>query len=134
MSVYDNYKKTMQAEGRDMTEMVDYDKSQQYTLTNDTIREVYEENREICERKGLTIEQTLDAFVLALVDKGMPQDEAEEVCEIYDRTDGEYFSEDGDRWGDDDDEDDPDMPPDEDDKDEDYDDEDDEDDDEIIEV
>lgn len=110
MTVQDNYRRTMQAEGVDMRDVDDFDKSEQYTLSSDIIRDVYADNKEICERKGLTIEQTLDSFVTALVDKGMPMDEAEEVCEMYDRTDGEYFSEDGDKYMDDDEDDDDDCP------------------------
>lgn len=113
MTVQESYRRTMQAEGVDMNDVMDFDKTQQYTFSHDMIRDIYVENMEICERKNLNEEQTLDSFVLALVDKGMPQDEAEEVCEIYDRTNGEFFNSDDD--DDDFDDDDDDIPPDDDD-------------------
>lgn len=93
-AVQESYRRTMLADGAE--EAVDFDKAQDYTLSNDAIREVYDVNLEISERKDLTHEQMLDAFVLALVDRGMPMEEAEEVCELYDRSAGEFFGEDED--------------------------------------
>ena len=92
MTVEETYRRTMEAEGRKLTEVIDYDKAQQYTLSNEAIREIYETNFSISERKNLSSEQMLDSFVLALVEQGMDMEEAEEVAEVYDRTAGEFFS------------------------------------------
>lgn len=94
MSVQETYNRTMKAEGQE--EIMDFDKPQQYTLPNELIRDLYEHNTEVCSHKGLNEEQTIDSFVLLLVDRGMVQEEAEEVAEIYDRTGGEFFNQDDD--------------------------------------
>jgi hypothetical protein len=99
MSVQETYARTMKAEGVETEDMIAFE-NQQYSLSNDAIREVYETNFEIAERKGLTEEQRLDSFVVALMDKGVGQWESEEIAEMFDRTAGEFFNED----------DDPDMP------------------------
>ena len=115
MSVEETYRRTMKSEGTEMRDGY-FPDANQYTFSSETIRDVYNKNIEICKQKRLNIEQTLDAFILALVDMGMDQDEAEEVCEVYDRTDGQFFSEEGDDFGEDEEElEEDDLPPDEDD-------------------
>ena len=113
MTVEENYEATIEAE----TYNNEFDddrgcgcricacKSDTYTLSNEHIQEIHEKVLEISKRKNLTDEQTQDAFVVAMIDAGCPQDESEEICELYERTGGEMFGE-----SDDDIEDDPDLP------------------------
>ena len=114
MTVEENYEATIEAE----TYNNEYDedrgcgcricgcKTDTYTLSNEHINEIREKVRERAKHKGLNEEQEQDAFVVAMIDAGCPQDEAEEICELYERTSGEMF----DGPDEDEEDDDPDMP------------------------
>jgi len=92
MSVQETYDRTLKAEGFDRDEIFQFNKANDYTLSNDIINDVYERNLEISERKNLTEDETMDSFVMELVDRGCDQDEAEEIAEIHARTAGEFFA------------------------------------------
>ena len=100
MTVEQTYERTMKAEGQEATSTFE---RQQYSLSNERINEIFERNFEIAQRKGLDEDQTLDSFVVALIDEGVDNWEAEEIAEMHSRTAGEFFTQ----------QDDPDMPPDE---------------------
>ena len=111
MSVEETYKRTRNAETYnnefdDDTSCSMYDNKSQYSLSNDEIQDIYTRVVNVSKRKHLTEEQMQDAFCVELVDHGMDSDSADEVCELYVRTEGELFAS-----SDDEEDDDPDMPP-----------------------